>query len=181
MTLDEVICHTADQLRDKGVDFDLLATIQATVPLIKPKTIDQAVTKCALEGLDTVLTIVNDPHLAWSRDSEGRLHPLYETRDNRQLLVRKGPTPDQQRLQVLDGLLVSHLNGHHGVPDWIQVQHEVLIQVGVGRIDLDLREEAPPGCTNGLGSSVEGQLGPPKAPVGRQSHLRSLPEGHLPP
>jgi len=86
ITLDEVICHTADQLRNSGIEFDLLATIQATVPLIQPKTIDRAVTKCVMENLDTVLAVVNDPHLAWSRDSVNNLFPLYRSRENRQQL-----------------------------------------------------------------------------------------------
>ena len=86
ITLDEVIYHTSDQLRSMGVEFELLATIQATVPLIKARTIDRAITKCTTENLDTVLTVVNDPHLAWSRDMENNLSPLYKSRKNRQLL-----------------------------------------------------------------------------------------------
>jgi len=85
-TLDEVMVHVAGQLDAAGVRFSHLVTIQATVPLLQPQTIDRAVRKCRSEGLDTVLTVVNAPHLAWSLDAEQRVVPLYQRRVNRQEL-----------------------------------------------------------------------------------------------
>lgn len=85
-TLDEVMSHAARQLRSSGINFSYLVTIQATAPLLQPQTIDRAVRKCRLEELDTVLTVVNTPHLAWTVDTSQRIVPLYERRVNRQEL-----------------------------------------------------------------------------------------------
>lgn len=85
-TLDEVMAHGVEQLEQVGESFDFIVTIQATSPLLKPGTIDRAVRKCREEGLDTVLSVVDSPHLAWTKRPDGQLAPLYEKRLNRQQL-----------------------------------------------------------------------------------------------
>lgn len=84
--LDEVILDAVQQLESEGESFDYVITLQATSPLIKSSTIEAALGKCIAEQLDTVLTVVNRPHLAWGENGEGAIAPLYEKRLNRQLL-----------------------------------------------------------------------------------------------
>lgn len=85
-TLDDVIVHAGNQLEDAGEVFKYLVTIQATSPLLKPAIIDYAVQKCRDENLDTVLTVMNIPHLAWTKNPENKIIPLYKSRVNRQEL-----------------------------------------------------------------------------------------------
>lgn len=86
VTLDEVIVDAVDRLAVDGRRFAHVVTIQATSPLLRPQTIDRAVRQCRERGDDTVLSVVSEPHLAWGRDGEGRLAPLYAARRNRQEL-----------------------------------------------------------------------------------------------
>ena len=86
--LDEVICDAVEQIERLGIDVGQVVTIQATCPLISRSTIDKACLKQIDEGLDTVLTVVDDTHLGWGCRDDGSLFPLYEGRVNRQLLPR---------------------------------------------------------------------------------------------
>lgn len=86
VTLDEVIVDAVARLEAGGRSFDHVVTLQATAPLVRPATIDRAVRQCRERGDDTVLTVVNAPHLSWGRDAENRLTPLYRARVNRQEL-----------------------------------------------------------------------------------------------
>jgi CMP-N-acetylneuraminic acid synthetase len=85
-TLDEVVVDAVARLEAQGRRFDCVVTLQATSPLVRPATIDRAVRRCREPGNDTVLTVVNAPHLAWGRDAGGALVPLYAARRNRQQL-----------------------------------------------------------------------------------------------
>jgi CMP-N-acetylneuraminic acid synthetase/spore coat polysaccharide biosynthesis predicted glycosyltransferase SpsG len=85
-TLDEVVVDAVARLEARGQRFDCVVTLQATSPLVRPATIDRAVRRCREAGSDTVLTVVNAPHLAWGRDAGGALAPLYTARVNRQEL-----------------------------------------------------------------------------------------------
>jgi CMP-N-acetylneuraminic acid synthetase/spore coat polysaccharide biosynthesis predicted glycosyltransferase SpsG len=86
VTLDEVIVDAIRSLEREGRRFEHVVTIQATSPLLRPSTLDRAVAQCRQRGDDTVLSVVSEPHLAWTRDGEGALTPLYEARRNRQEL-----------------------------------------------------------------------------------------------
>lgn len=86
VTLDEVIVNATCQIEQGGVAVGQVVTIQATCPLITYHTIDAVCSKQAKEEFDTVLTVVNDTHLGWGYDDDGRLIPLYKERSNRQLL-----------------------------------------------------------------------------------------------
>jgi CMP-N-acetylneuraminic acid synthetase len=85
-TLDEVVVDAVARLEAQGRRFDCVVTLQATSPLVRPATIDRAVRRCREPGCDTVLTVVNAPHLAWGHDAGGALVPLYAARRNRQEL-----------------------------------------------------------------------------------------------
>jgi CMP-N-acetylneuraminic acid synthetase len=86
VTLDDVIVDAVARLEARGRRFEHVVTLQATSPLVRPVTIDRAVRQCRERRDDTVLTVVNTPHLSWGRDAEDALTPLYEARRNRQEL-----------------------------------------------------------------------------------------------
>src|SRR5690606_39558243 len=78
---------------------DVVLTVQPTSPLLRPETIDRAVRLLVESGAETVLSVVNETHLAWGYDAEGRAVPLYEKRVNRQQLP--------QRLKETGGVFAS--------------------------------------------------------------------------
>ena len=84
-TLDDVIVEACKRLEERIApdEMQYVATIQPTSPLLLPDTIRKVVTDCIQKELDTVLTVVNEPHLAWTR-RDGHTFPLYEARVNRQ-------------------------------------------------------------------------------------------------
>jgi CMP-N-acetylneuraminic acid synthetase/spore coat polysaccharide biosynthesis predicted glycosyltransferase SpsG len=86
VTLDDVIVDAVAQLEARGHRFEHVVTLQATSPLLRAVTIDSAVSQCRERGDDTVLTVVNAPHLSWGCNAEGYLTPLYDARKNRQEL-----------------------------------------------------------------------------------------------
>lgn len=53
----------------KNVDFDLLATMQATSPLLSPEDVDRAVAQLFDQGCDSLLTGVALQRFVWSRDA----------------------------------------------------------------------------------------------------------------
>jgi CMP-N-acetylneuraminic acid synthetase/spore coat polysaccharide biosynthesis predicted glycosyltransferase SpsG len=88
-TLDEVMVRTIPFLRNLGAqDNDVLLTMQPTCPFIKPERVKEAMGKFA-EGAGSVLTVVDDRHLEWVFDAEGKPSPAYTARVNRQLLPPK--------------------------------------------------------------------------------------------
>ena len=88
-TLDEVMVRTIPFLRELGAkDNDVLLTMQPTCPFIKPERVKEAMAKFA-EGAGSVLTVVDDRHLEWVFDPNGKPTPAYTARVNRQLLPPK--------------------------------------------------------------------------------------------
>lgn len=85
-TLDQVIVDAAQQLQAQNVSEPYVVTLQATCPLISTSTIDHAVQQCHEQSLDTVLTVVDDRHLAWEKNKANQTVPLYKHRVNRQSL-----------------------------------------------------------------------------------------------
>jgi len=86
-TLDEVITDACNQLlhtRKIGLEC-IIATIQATSPLLKQATIKRAVKQFLDKECDTVVSVINEPHLAWTIEN-GSAVPLYSERSNRQEL-----------------------------------------------------------------------------------------------
>ena len=80
VTLDAVIHDAA-----KGYDADYIVTMQPTSPTLSVETLDNAIAYCMENGLDTVISAINAPHLAWKSEN-GRKVPAYEERLNRQYL-----------------------------------------------------------------------------------------------
>ncbi len=89
VTLDPVIHDAVQQVEGREEPFDLVLTIQPTSPLLRATTVDRVVAMLADDPeLDTVLTVVDDTHLAWRLDGETPV-PDYEVRVNRQSLPRR--------------------------------------------------------------------------------------------
>ena len=87
VTLDPVVYHAKRQAEQRlGVVFDVVITMQPTSPLLRTETLDQAIKKFSNEDVDTLISVVNRPHLSWGRDADGCVIPLYKERKNRQEL-----------------------------------------------------------------------------------------------
>ena len=87
-TLDPVIYDAMVRYEEKvGQKFDIIITVQPTSPLLKRETLVKAIKKLIdNEDIDTVISVADDRHLAWTKDNEGRSIPKYEKRLNRQYL-----------------------------------------------------------------------------------------------
>ncbi|MBQ4313222.1 MAG: N-acylneuraminate cytidylyltransferase [Clostridia bacterium] len=86
VTLDPVIYDATVKMEERhGKAYDIVITLQPTSPLLTPDTLNRAVEDFIANDRDTVISTVNKPHLAWSRNESG-YYPLYEKRLNRQQL-----------------------------------------------------------------------------------------------
>jgi CMP-N-acetylneuraminic acid synthetase/spore coat polysaccharide biosynthesis predicted glycosyltransferase SpsG len=83
VTLDPVI-H--DVVANRPEEFDLVATLQPTSPLLKPETLRRAMERMIEDpSIETLVSVVNDPRLSWI-EKEGTVVPNYTERLNRQQL-----------------------------------------------------------------------------------------------
>lgn len=87
VTLDPVINHAVQTIEAEGERVDIVITMQPTSPLLKIETLDKAIDFFLNSEYDTVISAVNNPHLAWGEDN-GEFIPLYEKRLNRQYLPK---------------------------------------------------------------------------------------------
>lgn len=84
-TLDDKALELLPALKKQGAKpDDIFLTIQATCPFVKAETIRKA--KKILEKKSSVITVMDDRHLAWKLDAKGEPTPAYEKRVNRQSL-----------------------------------------------------------------------------------------------
>ncbi|WP_320045959.1 cytidylyltransferase domain-containing protein [uncultured Ilyobacter sp.] len=81
VTLDGVIY---DAIKDKKCDY--VITMQPTSPTLDKATLDNAIKYAIENDLDTVISGVNTPHLAWKKDENNNKYPDYKERLNRQYL-----------------------------------------------------------------------------------------------
>ena len=81
VTLDAVIADAVP----KDQNWDYVVTMQPTSPTLKVKTLDAAIQYTIDNGLDTVISAINAPHLSWG-EKDGRKVPNYTERLNRQYL-----------------------------------------------------------------------------------------------
>ncbi len=86
VTLDPVVFHALCQAEKEGMHPDIVMTVQPTSPLVKPERLDEAVARLESGEFDTVISVINDTHLAWTKDEKGQYRPLYKERVNRQYL-----------------------------------------------------------------------------------------------
>ncbi len=81
VTLDSVIY---DAIKD--IECDYVVTMQPTSPTLKVDTLDSAIDYAKDRHLDTVISVLNNPHLAWKLGEGGKKVPDYKQRLNRQYL-----------------------------------------------------------------------------------------------
>lgn len=87
VTLDPVIYHAKQQAEQKcQQSFDFVITMQPTSPLLKVSTLDAAIEYTLKHEYDTVISVINKPHLSWGRRENEGVFPLYKERKNRQEL-----------------------------------------------------------------------------------------------
>lgn len=68
----------------KQIECDFCVTLQPTSPLLKTQTLDDALKKCVYDDVDSVISVINSPRLAWKNEKIPK--PLYEERLNSQYL-----------------------------------------------------------------------------------------------
>lgn len=87
VTLDPVIYDATVRWEEMtGGRCDAVVTLQPTSPLLTTATLDAALREFGEGGADTMISVVNSPHLSWERGSDGKPRPAYERRLNRQQL-----------------------------------------------------------------------------------------------
>ena len=86
VTLDPVIYHAVTALEAEGDHaIDVVLTVQPTVPLLRPSTIDRAVRTLLDSDWDAVTSVRETRHLYWHK-VDGEMRPLFQERVNRQPL-----------------------------------------------------------------------------------------------
>lgn len=88
VTLDPVIYDALVRCeKENNCIYDLIITMQPTSPLTTVQTLDAAIQKFIDENYNTLLSVVNKPHLSWT-EKNGVVIPAYEKRLNRQQLPK---------------------------------------------------------------------------------------------
>lgn len=87
VTLDPVI-YDAVVRCEKSFDtrYDAVVTLQPTSPLLSVDTLSRALRSFIDSDVDSMISVVNEPHLRWKRDDKGRIVQDYIERLNRQQL-----------------------------------------------------------------------------------------------
>lgn len=80
VTLDAVIYDAC-----KEFPCDYVITMQPTSPTLKSESLDKAILQTIDADLDTLISVINAPHLSW-REEQGKKVPNYTERLNRQYL-----------------------------------------------------------------------------------------------
>lgn len=68
---EEALLHAVDELRQRGVDPDVVVLLQCTSPLRRRHDVDDAVTLVTEEGYDSALSACEDHSFFWRDDGEG--------------------------------------------------------------------------------------------------------------
>lgn len=86
VTLDPVVFDAVLRVEEAmDVVFDAVVTLQPTSPLLSLKTLDDALTSFEHNGADSMISVIDAPHLSWNNEN-GRIVPSYKERVNRQQL-----------------------------------------------------------------------------------------------
>ena len=110
VTLDPVIYDAMRKMENRySVNYDIVVTMQATSPTLRPNTIRKALGEFIDSDYDTMISCVNRPHLSWTR-SGGKIVKNYEKRLNSQelpcnyletgafLITRRGCVTEDSRI-----------------------------------------------------------------------------------
>lgn len=81
VTLDAVVADAVPE-----GEWDYVVTMQPTSPTLRRETLDAAIERAVADGLDTLISVVNEPRLSWSVGEGGEVRPNYAARLNRQWL-----------------------------------------------------------------------------------------------
>lgn len=86
ITLDPVIYDAVQQSEDiLGEKFEVVVTLQPTSPLLTAETLSKAIGDFESGDADTMISVINSPHLSWRKDGAA-IVPAYSERLNRQQL-----------------------------------------------------------------------------------------------
>lgn len=85
VTLDAVIWDAIP----KDENWDYIVTMQPTSPTLTVATLDAAIEQAIAKNYDTLISVVNDPRLSWSQNSNSQPVPNYKKRLNRQWLPKE--------------------------------------------------------------------------------------------
>ncbi|MBQ9069218.1 MAG: acylneuraminate cytidylyltransferase [Eggerthellaceae bacterium] len=87
VTLDPVVYDATVRMEQlRATTYDAVVTLQPTSPLLTVATLDAALEEFASGKTDSLISVVNDPHLSWRESEDGSIAPAYEKRLNRQQL-----------------------------------------------------------------------------------------------
>ena len=88
-TLDPVIYDAWKKISFyENKNYDYVITMQPTSPLLKVKSLDQAIKKITSNNsIDTIISAKNDIHLTWGKKNN-KFYPNFKKRENRQLLPK---------------------------------------------------------------------------------------------
>ncbi len=87
VTLDPVIYDAVARTEQaNGLSYDVVVTLQATSPLLTVDVLDAALERFAEGTVDSLISVVNKPHLSWKPGPNDSVVPAYEKRLNRQQL-----------------------------------------------------------------------------------------------
>lgn len=87
VTLDPVIYDAVLRCENHfHCHFAVVVTMQPTSPLLTCETLSDALSYFDKAPVDSLISVVNSPHLSWVKGSEGNVIPEYEKRLNRQQL-----------------------------------------------------------------------------------------------
>lgn len=87
ITLDPVVHDAVVRCEAKNnCSYDIVVTLQPTSPLMKPETLQSALETFIQKNCETIISVVNRPHLSWGKNENGEYYPNYKARLNRQLL-----------------------------------------------------------------------------------------------
>ena len=81
IALDAVVFDAIPQNKE----YDYIITMQPTSPTLKVETLDNAINYAISNNIDTVISVINAPHLSWG-ETGGKKTPNYKERLNRQFL-----------------------------------------------------------------------------------------------
>lgn len=80
-TLDSVVIDAVPL----ALKWDYVITMQPTSPTLTVKTLDEAIAYSIKNNLDTLISVINQPHLSWKEENQKKV-PNYNQRLNRQYL-----------------------------------------------------------------------------------------------
>ena len=86
-TLDPTIYHAFQQCEsDLNTNYEYIFTFQPTSPLLSTEIISSAIQELVTSESDSLISVNDDRHLAWTLDSHNKALPKYKERVNRQYL-----------------------------------------------------------------------------------------------